>query len=625
MLQIRELNFAEPQIQAFIRLIPAAVAVFDNEMRYLSASDRWLKDYGLTGESIIGRTHYEIFPEIPERWKALHQRCLAGETLKNSEDSFERLDGHTEWLRWELVPWVLQDGTIGGLIMYTEVITAEKEAARTLSEEKARAEHYLSVSGTMILALDQNGRVRSINDSGCRVLGCSAKEIVGRDWFSSFIPVESQERCRNHFAEVLESPEQEIFHLENQVISRTGMRTIDWRIIVTRNREGRSNGILCSGEDVSDARESDRRFHMLSHRNETILNAAGDGIYGVDKNGLATFINPAAADMLGYGADDLIGHPLHDLIHHTRANGSAYPADECLILKAAREGMQGKVSDDVFWRKDGSSFPVEYTATPISGQEGTLGAVVVFRDITDERALQAQLVQSSKMATLGEMATGVAHELNQPLNVIRMAANNVMRKMDKGEIDPQYLKEKLQRISAQTERASAIIDHMRIFGRPAGEKKEALDIPSVVQSSMDLFREQLRLADIDVEEVYPDTCTPVLGHAVQLEQVLLNLLANSRDAVRENQNIEKGVIRISVESGERDQWITIKVADNGGGIDPQVRERIFEPFYTTKEVGKGTGLGLSISYGIITEMGGNISAKEAEGGTEMVIWLPFSE
>jgi C4-dicarboxylate-specific signal transduction histidine kinase len=217
------------------------------------------------------------------------------------------------------------------------------------------------------------------------------------------------------------------------------------------------------------------------------------------------------------------------------------------------------------------------------------------------------------------MATSVAHELNQPLNVIRMAAGNSRRKMSEGIADAEYLNDKLLRIEEQTARAATIIDHMRMFGRQATELPESIDPRVVVVNALDLVSEQLRLAGIEVMTVLAEDCAYVLGHAIQMEQVILNLLTNARDAIDESEDRAKITLRVF----EGDKVVHITVQDNGGGIPSDVLHRIFEPFYTTKEMGKGTGLGLSVSYGIVRDMKGTIIAENIDDGARFTITLPM--
>jgi C4-dicarboxylate-specific signal transduction histidine kinase len=217
------------------------------------------------------------------------------------------------------------------------------------------------------------------------------------------------------------------------------------------------------------------------------------------------------------------------------------------------------------------------------------------------------------------MATSVAHELNQPLNVIRMAAGNCRRKISIGTSTPEYLKGKLERIEGQTARAAAIIDHMRMFGREAKEHPGPIDPRNVVINALNLMGEQLRLAGIEVVTELPDDCSSILGHTIQMEQVILNLLTNSRDAMDKREGHSKVTLRIF----EDNENVHITSEDTGGGIPTDVLLRIFEPFYTTKDMGKGTGLGLSVSYGIVRDMNGSIVAENIEGGARFTVTLPI--
>ncbi|MBL6935933.1 MAG: PAS domain S-box protein [Alphaproteobacteria bacterium] len=365
--------------------------------------------------------------------------------------------------------------------------------------------------------------------------------------------------------------------------------------------------------------ERTKEIEQTIRQRDLILDAAGEGIYGVDLDGLGTFVNPAASELLGWEADEIIGKSNHDLMHHTHPDGTHCPRTESPIYRTFMDGHVHTVSDEVFWRKDETSFPVEYTSTPIYEDGEIMGAVVVFRDISEQRAIQEQLIQSSKMATLGEMATGVAHELNQPLNVIQLAAHNIKRKAAKFGQDTDYITGKLDKICGQVSRASEIIDHMRIFGRRTSAKT-VLSLADSVTGVIGMVGQQLKLSNIALDVVNEDETRPVIGHQVQLEQVLLNLISNARDTLQER-NVENPRILVTIENSTSDT-VTLSVSDNGGGMAPEVLPRVFEPFYTTKEVGKGTGLGLSISYGIITDMDGAIMAENTPDGACFTIALP---
>src|SRR5215211_4602027 len=221
---------------------------------------------------------------------------------------------------------------------------------------------------------------------------------------------------------------------------------------------------------------------------------------------------------------------------------------------------------------------------------------------------------------LGELTTGVAHELNNPLNNIGLFVGNVIDQIELGELDPQRIVKDLERAMEQVRKATEIISHLRTFGRPASVTLEPVDINDVIARSLSLMQEQLRLRGISVTLDLADAPLIVLGNAIQLEQVFVNLLTNARDALAEAERREVHV------SGARDgSLVAISLADTGPGIAPGVEQRIFDPFFTTKEVGAGTGLGLSITYSIVKEHRGEIWVDGRHGGgANFHIQLPLA-
>lgn len=249
----------------------------------------------------------------------------------------------------------------------------------------------------------------------------------------------------------------------------------------------------------------------------------------------------------------------------------------------------------------------------------------VGRDNTEVRRSQLQLTQSAKMATLGEMATGLAHEINQPLNVMRMAIVNVQKRLSNGDVQIDYLTDKLNRIDAQVQRAAKVVDHMRVFGRRSEIEQQLFNPASAIEGTLSLLAEGMRGKGVDLRISETAFEVQVRGYVDQLEQVLINLMVNARDALlgkRESDPAFKPWISIYAERDE--EKVRLWVEDSGGGIDPRLLERIFEPFFTTKPVGIGTGLGLSVSYGIIENMGGHLSVCNSADGARFCIELPIA-
>jgi C4-dicarboxylate-specific signal transduction histidine kinase len=236
------------------------------------------------------------------------------------------------------------------------------------------------------------------------------------------------------------------------------------------------------------------------------------------------------------------------------------------------------------------------------------------------RDKQEQLVQAGKLATLGELTTGVAHELNNPLNNIGLFVGNAVDLVELGAPDKERIIREMERAMQQVRKATEIISHLRTFGRAAPFSRDPVFLRAVLMQAHALMQGQLRLRNIEVTvDLGPDEPV-VLGNPLQLEQVFINLFTNARDAVADS---PRKAIHISVAVGAL--AAEIKFSDTGGGIPPGLERRIFDPFFTTKEVGQGTGLGLSITYGIIKDLGGTISVVSPPGeGATFLIRLPLA-
>ena len=235
------------------------------------------------------------------------------------------------------------------------------------------------------------------------------------------------------------------------------------------------------------------------------------------------------------------------------------------------------------------------------------------------RDKQEQLVQAGKLATLGELTTGVAHELNNPLNNTGLFVGNALDLIELGAADKGQIVRELRQAMQQVSKATQIISHLRTFGRAAPVSREPISLKPVIERALSLVQEQLRLHEIEVTlDLGPEEAV-VVGNPIQLEQVFINLLTNARDAVADSL---RKAIRISASVGSA--AVEIAFVDTGHGIPSGLERRIFDPFFTTKEVGKGTGLGLSITYGIVKEHGGTISVVSTPGeGATFLIQLPL--
>jgi C4-dicarboxylate-specific signal transduction histidine kinase len=242
------------------------------------------------------------------------------------------------------------------------------------------------------------------------------------------------------------------------------------------------------------------------------------------------------------------------------------------------------------------------------------------RELRDK---QEQLVQAGKLATLGELTTGVAHELNNPLNNIGLFLGNVIDLLSLAHVDKERMLRELYNALQQVRKATEIISHLRTFGRAAPVSRGSVQIHDIIASALSLIQEQFRLREIQVTLQLHAERSTVIGSAIQLEQVFINLLTNARDALA-----TAPVKLVSITTAVEKDSLVVSLRDSGPGIPPGLEQRVFDPFFTTKEVGAGTGLGLSITYGIVKDHGGSISVVNSPGGGAMFVVqlpLPFTD
>jgi histidine kinase len=276
--------------------------------------------------------------------------------------------------------------------------------------------------------------------------------------------------------------------------------------------------------------------------------------------------------------------------------------------------------------KDGKELYVNIRVSPSEYWDQTV-LLVTTSDITKRLETEQQLIQASKMATLGEMATGVAHELNQPLSVIKTASSFLVKKIkNQQSIPEETLETMLNKVDANVDRAAKIINHMRQFARKSETEMEKIDVNTVLESALEIFSQQLKVRGIEIVRDFTRELPKISADPDRLEQVFINLLLNARDAIEEQCARHPGCAMdktISLRTDHAEQYVIAEVCDTGIGIPSRIIEKIFEPFYTTKEVGKGTGLGLSISYGIVKDCGGKIiAAPNQKQGTCFRIIFP---
>ena len=551
---------------------------------------------------------------------------------------------HPEISYFDKEHWIV--GGITCLAMILFVITLEAYLARheqiegTLRESENRYRTLFENSTDSLMILEApSWACTSGNRAAVEMFGTKSVEE-----FTSHAPGDlSPERqpdgraSAEKWKEMIEKAIQEGSLLFEWTHKRINGDEFPTTVLLTRVEIAGKRFLQVTERDNTERKRSEEHVARLLLKNELILCSAAEGILGLDLQGRHTFVNPAAARMLGYEADELLGRPSHSIWHHTKPDGSPFPEEECPIYATHRDGMVHRVSTEVFWSKVGTSFPVEYSSTPIIEQDQLAGAVVAFVDITERKraeeekhSLERQVQQAQKMEAVGRLAGGVAHDFNNLLTVITGYSELLLQKI--GEESPMH--GEVEQIQRAGERAASLTQHLLAFSRKQIIEPKVLDL-NLLMANVGKMLIRLIGENIDLKTVHGKNLGLVKIDSGQFDQVLINLAVNARDAMPDG-----GTLLIETANVELDEeycagrpyqirpgrFVRLSVSDTGHGMTKEVTQQIYEPFFTTKEQGKGTGLGLSMIFGAVKQSGGSIEVYSEVGkGTTFKIYLPRVE
>jgi len=468
-------------------------------------------------------------------------------------------------------------------------ITDRREA------ERRYRELYDSIQEGLFFATP-DGRFLDVNDAMVRMLGYASREELLRDDVGAYLYPEPSARgrllavirktggLRNH-EETLRRKDGTLLHtLQN--------------ITAVRDSQGKIKQFRGLMLDVTEQKKFQAQLQRERDFNQKILNATQSMILVLDTAGLISYANRRCYEA-GYKQEEVIGRRLVELVD--AAQREEFEA----ALETTAHGQQVENLEIRAKRSDGSLGHFSISLSPMRDEQNAVNSVVaVMTDITDASVMQAKLAHSERMATLGRLVSGVAHEVNNPLAAI-LGFTDLL--LENPEV-PANAREDLQIILQETQRTKDIVQDLLSFARQRPVKRELVNVGVILKQTTKLRSYDFQSHGVDVVEEYDENLPTVMGDSQQLQQVFLNILNNAYDAIEESGRRGK----IQIKTVYRDNAIEIVLTDNGTGISDV--ERIFDPFYTTKQTGKGTGLGLSICYGIVRAHGGEIQCRNNAGG-----------
>jgi len=474
-------------------------------------------------------------------------------------------------------------------------------------KEQSLSQKYLDLVGVIIVAIDADQKVKLINKRGCEILGCKENEIVGKNWFEKFVPEKIRDTVKEAFTKLMAGEIKAVEYFENPVLAKSGEeRMIAWHNAVLKDEEGRITGTLSSGEDITERQRDEETLRRSEAEIRAVLETVVDGIITIDEKGIVQSFNPAAARIFGYSSDEVIGQNIAILM--PEPDGSQHDDYLGNYLRTGEKKIIGIGREVIGKRKDGTTFPVYIAVSEVHlGDEVKFTGIV--RDLTEFKQMQEKVLQAQSLATIGEMAASIAHEIKNPLAGIS-GAIEVLRDGLEAE-DPS--REIMDEIVGQVRRLDNRVRELLMLSKPWHPEKQLCDLRTLIEKVSARAQEQESFAQVQfILKGKKAVMAPV--DPTFFEQVLWNVLHNASQAMPDG-----GEIRYSF--SQKEGFVLLTVADTGAGIPDHQLDRIFRPFYTTKT--RGTGLGLAICQKIMQAQGGSIVVSSEVGrGTEVTLSFP---
>ena len=560
---------------------------------------------GMPFQQIIGKSIADFFEESNDLREQLHRAMPRFLEQRHWSGVLQvRLKNRSSVYYFDcVVHAMLRENEVHGLTVLARDITA-------LRKNEARFTELFETLQEGIYITTPSGAILDANPALVRMLGYSAKEeLLAKSVPEIFVDRAERKSIRDQVERQPMLEGREITLLRKDGGSIVCLNTAA-AVRDTSGKVMRYQGALM---DITQRREMERRLHKQQEFAHRLVDSFPDLIMVLDSSARYTFVSARCREVLGYDLQET---------EQMELGGRTHAEDLPALMSLYGDmiaGRQNFASLEVRVRhKQGDWRRVRFNFSPLSDETGKIDGVVLSgRDVTDLKRLEEQLIQAEKLAAMGQMLAGVAHELNNPLTAILGVTELLSERQGVDEAT----RRQLELTHRQARRAARIVQNLLEFSRPASPQKKTVDVNSLIERTIQLHEHSLRRNNIAVD-FHPEPGMPgVIGDGNQLIQVFLNLVTNAEQAIREVR--DTGRIQIRLASSAR--RLSITVQDDGVGIRPEALPRIFDPFYTTKRPGGGTGLGLSICMSIIREHGGSIEAEALPGGgSAFSVYLPVA-
>ncbi len=604
------LNLERNFVSAVLDTMGTLVIVFDTAGRVVRFNRACEIVSGSSFDELVGRPFWEkLVPEedIPETIRIFSDIC-AGNVPTEFENRWVTGEG-LKRISWTGAALRDAHGEVSYIVSTGIDITAQREAQETLIESEARYRQLIEGSLGLICTHDLDGVMLTVNTHTAASLGYDVEEMIGVR-ILDFMPEQDQARFETYLSDLME-------HGERQGLLHLNDRAGETRVIAYRNKlihvPGRDPFVLGHGIDITEKTRAEEALRIANRQVSTILESAGDGIVSLDPEGRITLINHAALEMLGYDStDEILGYDAHALFHHSTREGTPIEIEDCHIHNSIDQSTTTRVSDEVFWRKNGTMFDAEYIACPQIDEGEPVGTTVLFQDVTERRALERMK---------DEFIATVSHELRTPLTSVRAALGLIAG----GALHarPEKTQQMLDVAIGNTDRLVSLVNDILDLERMSAGKmqmhREDVRIDELLQRAADLQHSSVQKTGIQFRiDAEPITA---FVDSDRILQTLTNLVSNAIKFSPPGSHI-----RLIVRATGPNE-VHVCVMDEGRGIPADKLETIFERFQqvdaSDSRMMGGTGLGLAICRSIIEQHGGRIWAESTAGdGARFHFTLP---
>ena len=575
------------------------------DWHYLYVNDVVVRHGRQAKEPLLGHTIMEMYPGIEntEMFAAL-RHCMEKRIPHRMENEFTFPDGTKGWFDLSIEP--IPDG----IFILSLDITKRKRAEDELRESEGKYRTIFETTGTATVIIGEDTTISLANSGFEKLSGYSGEELEGKKSWAEFVAKDDLERMKEYHRLRRIDPDAVPKNYEFRFIDRQGnVKDIFSAVAMIPGTKKTVASLL----DITERKRAEKKIQRINDHLQIAIDNMPNAYILWDPDLRIIEWNKSAERIFGYSKEEMLGKQAVDFI---------VPKD---IRNLARDVLQklkvGEVADyseeNNNIRKDGEVISCQWYNTPLADEDGKVFAILTLaQDITERKKMEEQLMVTDRLASIGELASGIAHELNNPLTgIIGLSELVLARDL------PADVKEDLEVINREAQRTARIVKNLLTFARQHPQEKQSVNINSAIENVLELRAYQQRVNNNEVDTRFAPDLPEITADSFQLQQVFLNIVINAEHFMTEAHG--RGTLTITTE--QVGDIIRASFADDGPGIARENIGHLFDPFFTTKEVGKGTGLGLSISYGIITEHGGRIYAESEPGkGATFIVELPVS-